>query len=90
MKIERLTVHKNSSGRVLWERKTIHTKIDEHHFLTQAYCKSNGSEEWLDYGATTNFNGTDKVNGILRTTTVDTVDERFELLVKYEGYTFVE
>lgn len=91
MKIERLTARKGRHGNIQHEQKLVCTKIDEHHYLAQGYARQpQESDKWVDLATTTNFDGQNKVNGVLRTCTVDTVDEKFELLIKYEGYKLVD
>ena len=91
MKIERLTVRKDSYGSIREIRKTVCTAIDEHHYLLQCYSQyPRESDEWLDAGSTTNFDGQNKVNGVLMTCTIDTVDKKFDLLIEYEGYRRVD
>lgn len=90
MQIERHTIRKRSNGELLTDKKLVLTKIDDHHFLAQGYARHSYSEGYMNDASTSNYDGQNTINGKLCTTTTDTVDERFELLMKYEGYTLVE
>lgn len=89
MKIERLTVRKDRHGNITHETKYVCTKLNEHYYLVQSYGRAGGTEEWFDSATTTNFDGQNKVNGVVRAT-IGSVDEKFELLIEYEGYKRVE
>lgn len=89
MQIVQYSIRKNRAGHIYNQRKIVLTKIDEHYYLVQAYSR-NGDAEWLDAAQTSNFDGKKVTNGIIRSVSFGTVDKKFELLVQYEGYTYVE
>lgn len=86
MKIQRISFRKVGDD-VREYKKLVLTKIDDSHYLTQAYIKMNG--QWIDAGATSIFDGENVINGVVHFAH-DGVDTKFKLLIEYEHYSVVE
>lgn len=89
LKIERINYKKDVKHVNDVDTKITLEKINEHYYLTKGYKRNMLSDAWTPYASTSYFDGIETVDTGKVMRVSGSVDEYFELLVKYEKYMYV-
>lgn len=86
MRIERISYKKRYNS-VVPHKKIVLTKIDDHHYLAQAY--NYVEDTWMDSSQTSFFDGENVHNGTVHYC-IEDVDSKFSMYIQYEHFKSVE